>query len=345
MNSYERALASAGDAPLSIPDFDAIAKDAARDRGAWTHEGQAARARARQWFFAAALVWLLLPLDALSLARMPGSDWALAAAFNVALSVLPAPLISIWGARLTRNPRFQAAILVRAIAASNLVVALLYAMSVGGMFGALFSTLLALASGRSLQLLGDRGLDGADDPSTRFEPIRFRGVLILALIMAFADTLTLLFSCSIKAVQALAFSLSSVEANPAVGISLILTAAATSVMAVNVWGLLRLRTWALVSNMVSNIGIAGLALAGLLGLNPYVSTALAVTAGIQLLLPVPILAAALGDDEAGRSHARFGKLVHLVIPALIVATVVFAALNFGPGLPHDWLPNPLSVSR
>ncbi len=336
--SYEQALTAARRSPLRVPEFDGIAEAAADDRRARLTEARDEGVRARRWLLVAAALWLLLPLDALAL-TFTGTQvtTSSALALDVAVLVVPPAVISLWGAWLTRSPgHFRAAILSRAIAVSNLVVALLYAISVGGMFGAVFTSLLALASARALQLLGDRGLDGADDPASEFEPVRFRGILILALIMAFADALTLLFSSSVAGVRALAFAASGLSLGPLAS-ALTLTLVAALVMAVNVWGLARLRTWALFGNMLSNLGVAGLALAGMLATNTTVAIGLTVTAAIQLLLPVPILAAAVGDQHAGRLHERIAKLARWVVPALVIATVVMAALHFGPALPSRWL--------
>jgi hypothetical protein len=337
--SYEQALTAARLSPLTLPSFEAIADAADRDRVAWSRADQDDRARARRWLWISAALWLLLPLDAIAIGVL-GPHGGLRPMINsivldVVLMVLPPALLSIWGAHLTRDRRFRAAILSRAIAASNLVVALLYAASVGGLFGAVFASLLAIASARTLALLGDRGLDGRDDPSTEFEPVRFRNVLIVALIMAFADALTLGFSSVVAGVRMLGFALAGYEIGSLLALGL--TVAAALLMIINVWGLLRLRVWALFGTMLSNLGVAALAMQGMLALNLYVAMGLLATAAVQLLLPVPILAAALGDEQAGRSHQQLGKIVRLVVPALVVATVVLAALNFGhPALPDRW---------
>ena len=337
--SYEQVLTAARLSPLNLPPFEAIANAADRDRSACAREEQDGCARARQWFWASAASWLLLPLDGVAIGLLGTHGvtrpMVQGLTLDVALMVLPPALISIWGARLTRGDRrFRSAILTRAIAVSNSIVALLYAASVGGLFGAAFASLLALASARILMLLGDRGLDGSDDPDTEFEPVRFRGVLIIALIMAFADALTLGFSSVVAGVRTLGLALAGYE----IGLSsLSLTMAAALLMIVNVWGLLRLRVWALFGTMLSNIGIAALAMQGSLALNFYVAMGLTVTAAVQLLLAVPILAAALGDEQAGRSHQRLGKILRLVVPALVVATVVLAVINLGyPTLPDAW---------
>lgn len=336
--SYEQALTAARLAPLTVPPFNAVAEAASRERAARSRQDHDGRTHARRWFWVSAALWMLLPLDAAvpGLLELPGASWPTigSVAIDVALMVLPPALVSIWGARLTHDRRFRAAILSRAIAGSNLVVALVYAASVGGMFGAVFSSLLALASARSLALLGGHGLDGSQDPSTEFEPVRFRQILVIALIMAFADALTLGFSSAVAGVRTLGFALAGLSTGfPR---ALALTLGAALLMVVNVRGLLRLRTWALFGTLLSNLAVAVLAMRGVLAINIYVAIALTVTAAAQSLLLVPVFAAVLGDPQAGRSHEQLGKLVRWVVPALVVLTVGLAALNFGPALPSAW---------
>lgn len=339
MSTYDRALTAARDRSPSPPSFEAIVEAAARDRQAFADEDEGARARARWWMVAAAASWLIMPLrDVLTSMESLGLAMVMIASLPVIVASL-APLLScLWGARLCGQRRLRSAILVRGIAASNLVVALLYAISVGGDFGAAFAVALALSSGRALLLLGERGLEPGADQDTEFVPVRFRGVLIVALVMAFADGLTLLYSAALAGSWTLVFTVSGFAVPEAIS-AFALTTGAAALMAVNVWGLLRLRTWALFTNMISNLAIAALALAGLLVTNPSVSVALAVTAAVQLLLPVPILAAALGDREAGRSHARVGALLtRVLVPALVLATLVTALANFDDeyGYANEW---------
>src|SRR5690606_8648060 len=114
-----------------LPSFEAIADAADRERETRQREDQLDHARARRWLWVSAALWLLLPLDAIVpvVLGLPGASWPTVAGtgFDIALMVLPPALVSIWGARLTRDRRFRSAILSRAIAASNLAVALIYA--------------------------------------------------------------------------------------------------------------------------------------------------------------------------------------------------------------------------
>jgi hypothetical protein len=305
-----------------------------------TPPAQDARARARRWFRVSAALWLLLPVDAAALGSsgVGRANWAtiIAIVLDIVLLVVPLASASIWGARLASDePRLRSGMLTRAIASANLLFALLYAVSVGGIFGAAFSSLLAFASARILALLGDRGLGDCEDPGAELDPIRFRGLLIAALTIAFADVLILGFSTAVLGVRTLGVALAGLDASSLTS-TLLLTGAATLVMVVNVWGLARLRVWALFGTMLCHLAIAELAIQGLLATNLYVSLALAVLAVGQLLVPIPILAAAIGDRQ-GRSPARLGELQRWLVAALVVITVVMAARNFGPALPDAWL--------
>jgi hypothetical protein len=257
-----------------------------------------ARNRVRRWLIVAAAAWLSLPLLAVVLpdASVPGTTWP--EAFAMYVRTLPMALVMLWAARLSRHPGLRANILTRAVAASSLVLAAIGLFSESNS-SCVFSVMLVIATGRSLQLLGTRGLDDRSDRS--FEPVRFRGVLILALILACADVVTLLRTIAgagsrmaashfIEGYPSYAFLV------PDVG----WTAAAAALMAVNVWGLLRLRTWALLSMTLTNLAIVALAVV-LLAMLSWVAIALAMSAGIQLLLLLRILAASSSTGTRRRS--------------------------------------------
>lgn len=320
MNDYPRVLTVARETSVIVPEFEAIVAASDRDRERWTDEGHEARVRARRWLLFAAVVWMSLP----PLAALEGAirEYAVLDEFLVGL---PLVLLLVWAARLSQDQRLRSAILTRAIAASSLVLAL-----VGSLLGpyswCIVSVLLAVASGRSLQLLGERGLDGSEDPNPSFEPVKFRGILILALVMACTDALTLLYSATMTATWA--YFLGGYDAWSSVLPNVGATATAAALMVVNVLGLLRLRTWALISNMLANVGIAALALSGMLTTPPQLSIMLVTTAAIQLVLPLPILAAALGLGGARRYEWVGPVLLRVVVPAMVLATIVSASIRF-----------------
>ncbi|MEM7153907.1 MAG: hypothetical protein AAF799_13745 [Myxococcota bacterium] len=186
--------------------------------------------------------------------------------------------------------------MVRALAWSTLVIGTI--VSVFGLIPfAWTGPLISLGAGTALLLMGSRGLGLT---SRSFQPMAFRNHLLLALVLATADTGTLLFGSTLQLGMALEFGSPGYFAQSGA------TLACGLVMAVAVLGIYRLRTWALVLNLLANVGIAFVAMSGYLGLTIPVATALATTATMQLMLPVPILAAALGDPLRDRSP--FGRL-------------------------------------
>jgi hypothetical protein len=324
MSNYERGLSGARATAVSVPEFEAIAADSERDRQAWIDEGREARVRARRWLLLAAVAWMAGP----PLWELDGLQGGILV--NYAVTV-PMVVLVLWAARLSQERRLRAAILTRAIAASNLLYAICYSMS-GELSFCIVSVLLAVTCSRSLRALGELGLDRSDDLDSSFEPVKFRGILILSLVMACADALVLLFGAMLTgmAVVWAYFFFEGYELwswlmmLPQLG----LTVAAVVLMTVNVWGLLRLRTWALLSNILSTVAIAALNLSGMLVTEAsYLSIALVVTAGIQLLLPLPILAAALGWRETSHVERVGALLLRGVGPVAVLFTLVAAAFH------------------
>ena len=285
-----------------------------------------AQLRARRYLLLAAASFLTMPADIVLHTwitgyqpRMPGVAIA---------SLLPMAML-IWAARVVTRPDFESQALVRSIAVSNMVVALLLAISVGGVIGAFGQILIAGSCYAVLRLLDQRGLEASEAESS-FQPVAFRGFLVLALVMAFADAQTLMFSSLVHIGD-----LWSNESLQTVATDMFPTFIAALIMALNVWGLLRLKTWAMLLNIVANIAIARMALDGVLQVNSSVAAALATTAAIQLFLPVPILATVLGDREAGGAGwAPYAKALRLCVP-LVVALTMAKAIDH-VGFNHLW---------
>ncbi|MBL4686241.1 MAG: pentapeptide repeat-containing protein [Nannocystaceae bacterium] len=239
---------------------------------------------------------------------------------------------------LLRRPGVGPQMLARAVLWSNLVVGGLVACSFMTAVDRGIGALIAIACAVAIVRIGSQGLDNAA-PGDTFQPIRFRGHLLLALVMAFADAQTLMFSAVMQLrVEVAGWNL----------IGTILYAGPTTIaavtMAVIVWGLYRLRTWALIGNLVANITIAVLAADGTLGLSVPVAGALVMTAGVQMFIPVPIFAAALGDRKAGRPLVRphATKLLHLSVIALAVLASFAAIVPIGRS---GWLSGPGQAFR
>jgi hypothetical protein len=323
MSSYEQALNVARKTPVIVPEFADVAAASDEDRKRHTDEDRDTRERARRWLLLGAAAWLSCPLLVFFVPEPFPPD---ATKFDVLFRyvvITSMVLMLVWAARLSRNRQLRSNILVRGIAAWNLVYAIGFSFSEFNV-NCVLSVLLAITTGRSLQLLGERGLDGSDGSSS-FEPVRFRGVLIVALVMAGADTMMLLgATAGAGSFVVASYFVEGLEVWGHQLPNLGLSAAAAALMGVNVWGLWRLRTWALFSSMIANVGIAALALSGWLPVGDSYAIALASTAGIQLLLPLPILATALGLDGPRQYAWAAPLLLRVVVPAAVLVTIVAA---------------------
>lgn len=245
--------------------------------------------------------------------------------------LLPAAVL-VWSLRRISTPRLGAQLVCRAVWWSNLVVGVLVALNYGNLGQKALGAVIAIACAVALLATKERGLD-IREPDHPFAPVRFRGHLLLALVMAAADALTLAFSALLQLrVGAEGWNLLGTVsyAGP--------TLLAAAVMAVAVWGVYRLRTWALFLNLVANIAIAYFAMEGTLNLSPSVSVTLATTAAIQSFIPVPILAVALGDRNAGQPLFRRLRVVLMSAAVITLAalSVVVIPLPGGDG----WVDGP-----
>jgi hypothetical protein len=336
MSSYEQALSAARRATPTVPEFEAVAAASDADRKRWNEEDRDVRARARLWLLVGGAAWLALPLMTVIVPDAFAPDYTAVQRLAWYTWLGPVAAVMFCAARLSQRRQFRANMLTRGIAASNLVMALITAF-VEDNSSCLFAMVLAVASGRSLQLLGERGLDGSDDHSSDFEPVKFRGILILSLVMACADIVTLLWSF-VGGVASWVWAVylldgygrdDLVSALPYLG----LTAAGAALMAINVWGLLRLRTWALFGSMLTNIGVAALVASLVLAVGNWVAITLVTTAAIQLLLPLPILAAALGREDSRRYTWVAPMLLRVVVPGMVLLAIIVAVRHLSWSFP------------
>ncbi|MEM7156814.1 MAG: hypothetical protein AAF799_28450 [Myxococcota bacterium] len=247
-----------------------------------------------------------------------------------AFAVLLPMLMLFWaiGNLSTRDLGRQ--MFVRAVAWSSLLIGVV--VSTWGL--RVFSwTGPAIAIGAGITLLALRGR-GLGLSSGSFRPLAFRGHLLLAAVMAMADAQTLLFSGIVDNAQIFVAG-----PPPGVGLEFIVPLAAMRmvltpplwcglIMAIAAWGIVRLRTWALLLNILANVAIAALALGESLSLSLPVAAMLATTAAVQVLLSVPILASAFGDKTPDRPPLgrRGARLARLLLVALMGLSVVGLAL-------------------
>jgi hypothetical protein len=149
----------------------------------------------------------------------------------------------------------------------------------GSVEGIVATTALSFGCVTALASAGSAGLA---QHSARFEPVAFRGGLMLSMVLALADTQALLLYGSIM--------LS--DGGPVTSKALPFFASA-SVMMLALWGLWNMRMWGFLLNIAANIVIAGLALSGVFDLPGVLIGGLVATAVAQLLIPIPMIRAML----------------------------------------------------
>jgi hypothetical protein len=219
-----------------------------------------------------------LLLSALLLAQVVSADGANKAgewAFVLVAIATPAVAgVLLWTRWLA------AQLLARGTWWSSLLVGGL-ALTVGGRDGRDLGVAMAACGGVALLAAGRLGLDVSD---RRFQPVAFRRTLLLALVLAMADTGALLW---------LGLGNAMFEGDP----SLLLL---VPFMIAGVIGLLRLRTWGLIVSMASNVALVTLALCNVIYLPHPVRSLFIATALLQLLVPLPMLVSIV----RARRHAR-----------------------------------------
>lgn len=260
-----------------------------------------------------------------------GSPWVAGSLQLRVAPILPLAILG-WAVLAVRTPKLGAQLLCRAAWWSSLIVGVLVSLNYGSPLDKGSGAVVAVGCAVALLATGGRGLDIVE-PDHPFAPVRFRGHLLLALVMAAADALTLTFSGLMQLrFGAAGWSLTGTlsYAGP--------TVAAALVMALAVWGVYRLRTWALFLNLVANIAIAYLAIEGALRLSPTVSVSLAATAAVQCFIPVPILASALGDRGAGQPF--MAPMRRWLIRAAVVALASYAIYSVPKPTGDGWVDGP-----
>lgn len=137
---------------------------------------------------------------------------------------------------------------------------------------------LAMSGCSAVALLAAGGL-GLDVGDRRFQPVAFRRTLLLALVLAMADTGALLW---------LGLGNAIFEGRPSV---LLLV----PFMIAGVVGLLRLRTWGLIVSLASNAALVTLALCDVVYLPDPVRPLFVATALLQLGVPLPMLVSIVSE--------------------------------------------------
>jgi hypothetical protein len=224
----------------------------------------------------------------------------------LALALLPV------AAALVFVRRLEPQILVRAVMWGVLVLGTLLAWVVDSPArdAHLVTGSLVACSGVALLALGGLGLDAP--PARRaFVPVAFRGVLVAILVMAVADTATLLFWGGMVA--------ESSHLDPALAAFFF---CAGGLMLVAVAGLYGLRVWGFALNVVANVVVAtGAWLVP--ELPEELAACLTATAIGQLVVGLPLMKGLVSRSEAGWLRpALAGRIGAGVVVGLMASALV-----------------------
>ncbi len=182
-------------------------------------------------------------------------------------------------------------------------------------------TVLALASGVALLSAGREGLL-RDDTARVFDPVAFRGTVLLGMLLGLADA------------QLLAqVGLTFLEADAAGGHPAVFLSCAV-LSAIGVWGLSRLRVWAVALNLATQL----LVLLGVVWVSGRSSPLLWVIAGgatLQLVLPLRMLIAfRRGAPPRSRGRELSSRVPTVIIVSLMLASIPLGLLGtYAPLLP------------
>lgn len=232
-------------------------------------------------------------------------------------------------ALLTQRRTLAAQLASRGALWANLLLGALMALS-STSHERVFGAQLALVAGGALLALGRHGLDAGGDDA-RFVPRAFRTTLLAVMMMALADALTLgLFG----AVQ-LAESSRGCACHSLGGAALALPIGLTALLSLGVLGLLRLRFWGLLVDLVANVALLATLGGGALHLPIPIKLALGATAALKLLMVSPMLRAiARGEaPEATTLSTRGVRAGSVAVVALMAASCYGAWIASSPLLP------------
>ena len=220
------------------------------------------------------------------------------------------PTVALIGAGILIHVRsFGAQLLARAAWWANLVLAVFLAAS-GSRNERVVGAALAFGCGLALLAAGRKGLAEASDRQG-YAPVRFKATLLLAMILALADTQSLLLFGILK--------LSKWQSHQPSAMLLLSSALAMIIAFV---GLYRLRTWGLVTNVLANLAIAAAAWTGSLHLPGPVTTMLITTALLQLIVPIPMVLEMLRKRPLPIQLSA--KLRHRLAVAITVTMMLFS---------------------
>lgn len=259
----------------------------------------------------ASLFCLLTFASTLQMVLEAGGD--LPVVMYLALGSLPLAAVMLHVRRL------ETQIFVRAVLWSMLVAGTL--MSFAGSFHAsnFYWMAVGMTAGPGLALLS-LGVMGLDAPSAKgaFVPVAFRGVLLAVIVMALADTCSLLFWGGVLVE-------STGRSTRAVMTFMLVSG---SIMSIAVYGLYRMRLWGFALNVLANLGIAAGAWF-VPNLPDVLAACLTATAIGQLVVGLPLSFGLLkGDAKKQQMNASATQWIsNAVIVGLVIATEIARQMN------------------
>jgi hypothetical protein len=177
-----------------------------------------------------------------------------------------------------------------------------FLLATGPASGARRGGYLACFAATALLSAGREGLEGR---SGRFQPVAFRGTLMLALVLAMADVVVFLSG-----------GLGTLADGGTPTMLLFLVPMIASIV-----GLLRLATWGLIVSIATNLVVMLCLVTRLLDIPPELRALFVGTAGLQLIVPVPMLVTILRRRVPGPD--RWQRAKRVATTAVIVAMLAF----------------------
>lgn len=185
-------------------------------------------------------------------------------------------------------------------------------------------TLVVVSTGIALLAAGRAGLRRRDTAAV-FDPVAFRGTVLRSMILGIADA------------QLLALvGIARLEAGAAPGFPLALLSCAAA-LGVCVWGLSRLRVWAVLLGLAVNVAVLVVLGAALGGSSPIsvVLVVIATTAVVQLVLPSRMLVAFVRGAAARQRGVELSPRLAIAVIAIAMASSIPLGLfgTYAPLLP------------
>jgi hypothetical protein len=200
-------------------------------------------------------------------------------------------------AALVWTNRITAQLLARGAWWSMLLLGMLAAL--GGRRDAGFGVFVTSCAGGALLAAGGAGLASRG----RFAPVAFRSTLLISLVLAIADTGAVTW-----------FGIGAATFDHTYWIPCIAVP-----MIIGVVGLVRLRTWGLIVNALTNAAIIALVHTNVLALPSPLRQMFMASAAVQLLIPLPMFVSIVRGRAPDPAAWRRTKLI---VPITIIVAIV-----------------------